>query len=146
MRYRIVLHEERCIACGACSVACMDQHDRDPRRGDKPFRRSVVEEYDGVITYRSVGCDHCDHAACYYACPQECIERDRETGFVYIDQTYCLGCGRCRRVCPVQAPVVDRDGKANKCDGCRDRVKAGLLPACVKVCPMKALELVKTEE
>lgn len=146
MRYRIVLHEERCIACGACSVACMDQHDRDPRRGDKPFRRSVVEEHDGVITYRSIGCDHCDHAACYYACPQECIERDRETGFVYIDQTYCLGCGRCRRVCPVQAPVVDRDGKANKCDGCRDRVKAGLLPACVKVCPMKALELVKTEE
>lgn len=50
---------------------------------------------------------------------------------------------RFRRVCPVQAPVVDRDGKAPKCDGCRQRVKAGLLPACVKVCPMKALELIK---
>lgn len=145
MRYRIILHEERCIACGACSVACMDQHDRDTRRGDRPFRRTVIEEADGVIRYRSVGCDHCDPAPCYYACPQECIERDGETGFVYIDQTYCLGCGRCRRVCPVQAPVVDRDGKASKCDGCMDRVKAGFLPACVKVCPMRALELVKME-
>ena len=145
MTYKIILHEERCIACGACSVACMDQHDRDPARGDKPFRRVETDESGPVIMYRSVGCDHCDRPACYYACPQECIERDKETGFIYIDQTYCLGCGRCRRVCPVQAPVVDRDGKARKCDGCMDRVKAGLLPACVKVCPMRALELVKTE-
>ena len=143
MRYKIVFHEERCIACGACSVACMDQHDRDPRRGERPFRRVETEERNGVISWRSVGCMHCDRPDCYYACPQECIERDKETGFVYIDQTYCIGCGRCRRVCPVQAPVVDRDKKASKCDGCMDRVKAGLLPACVKICPMKALELIK---
>ena len=147
MKYKIIFHEERCIACGACSVACMDQNDRDPGRGDKPFRRCVTEETgtgaEAKMTYRSVGCMHCDRPDCYYACPQECIERDPETGFIYIDETWCLGCGRCRRVCPVQAPVVDGDGKARKCDGCRQRVKAGLLPACVKVCPMKALELIK---
>ena len=147
MSYKIVFHEERCIACGACAVACMDQNDRDPARGDKPFRRCVTEETGSgrevKMTYRSIGCQHCGWAACYYACPQECIERDKETGFVYIDETYCLGCGRCRRACPDQIPVIDRDRKARKCDGCKERVKAGLLPACVKVCPLGALELVK---
>ena len=32
-----------------------------------------------------------------------------------------------------------------KCDGCYVRVHHGMLPACVKACPVKALQLVDTE-
>ncbi len=141
MSYKIVFHENRCIACGACAVACMDQKDLD-----KPLRRCYTQEEgsgDAVrMLYRSDGCNHCREAVCMWACPQECIDRDRETGFVVYDNEYCLGCGRCRTVCPEKAPVILR-GKMHKCDGCVDRVKAGLLPACVRVCPLGALELVK---
>ena len=33
-----------------------------------------------------------------------------------------------------------------KCDGCLTRVKHGLEPACVRVCPFGALQLVEKEE
>ena len=33
-----------------------------------------------------------------------------------------------------------------KCDGCVERVKRGMLPACVKVCPFDALKLYTEEE
>ena len=36
--------------------------------------------------------------------------------------------------------------KANKCDGCRDRVAAGLQPVCVEACPLRALEFGDIEE
>ena len=55
------------------------------------------------------------------------------------------GSGACVRACPVSAPVLGPDGKMHKCDGCADRVKRGLLPACVRVCPMDALQLTRTQ-
>ena len=33
-----------------------------------------------------------------------------------------------------------------KCDACIERQKAGLLPACVKICPTGALSLLTEEE
>jgi len=33
-----------------------------------------------------------------------------------------------------------------KCDGCVERVKRGMQPACVKVCPFGALSLVSESE
>ena len=43
-------------------------------------------------------------------------------------------------------PTFGDDGKMRKCDACIERQKAGLLPACVKVCPTGALTLLTEEE
>lgn len=145
MRYNIQLDENLCIACGACSVACMDQNDIEPQWGDRMLRRCTVTEtgsgMDVRMRYRSLSCVHCTNAPCIPACPQGCIRRDEETGFVVYDNHECIGCRACEAACPFSAPAFDRDGKMRKCDGCYVRVKAGLLPACVKVCPMDALTL-----
>ena len=48
--------------------------------------------------------------------------------------------------CPYGVPGFGEDGKMRKCDACMERQKAGLTPACVKVCPTGALALLTEEE
>ena len=38
MKLRLLLEIEKCSACGACAVACMDQHDIDVEAGVCPLR------------------------------------------------------------------------------------------------------------
>ena len=47
--------------------------------------------------------------------------------------------------CPFGAPTFGPDGKMKKCDGCIDRIRAGLEPACVRGCTFGALQLVDSE-
>lgn len=61
--------------------------------------------------------------------------------------TNCIGCHSCAMACPFAQPCFNgASGKMTKCDGCVDRVKHGLKPACVKVCPFGALQLLPEEE
>lgn len=148
MSYQIRFYPERCVACGACSVACMDQYDILVKEGMRPLRRVYqVESYEASgkahIGYYSASCEHCDDAPCMDACPAGCLSRDPVTGFIVFDNTDCTGCQSCFRVCPYEAPTLDCKGKMVKCDGCSERVKAGLLPACVLICPFDALKLQK---
>jgi len=150
MKKVIALDIEKCIACGACTVACMDQNDINPANGDMPFRTvaAVEQEMNGKleIRYVSLGCMHCAMPECINACPCGCISRDEETGMVVTDSTNCIGCHSCAMACPFGAPTFDSKGKMRKCDGCYIRQKNGLEPACVKVCPMDALGLYTVEE
>lgn len=145
MKYIFDLNTDRCVGCGACSVACMDQNDIDVQKGQQAFRSvcTLEQEYGGEVrwSYLSIACMHCDDAPCIKACPCGCISKDPETNFTVVDNTNCIGCHSCSMACPFGAPKFDEEGKMVKCDGCVDRVKAGLLPACVKVCPFGALKL-----
>ena len=47
----------------------------------------------------------------------------------------CIGCKACLASCPYDARFVHPDGYADKCTFCVHRVKEGLDPACVAVCP-----------
>ena len=145
MAFKISFYPERCVACAACAVACMDQNDIMVQDGQEPLRRAYQTDYqkDGKvhIGYFSAACRHCDDAACIDACPSNCIFKDPDTGFTVYDTAACIGCRSCSMACPHGAPVMGPDGKMTKCDGCNERVKAGLAPACVAVCPFDALKL-----
>lgn len=146
MSCKIHFCPELCVACGACSVACMDQNDIQVQDGMQSFRRVYqVENYDekgkAHIGYYSAACEHCDDAPCIDACPAGCLSKDPETGFTILDNRACTGCGNCFRACPHEVPRMDANGKMSKCNGCNERVKAGLAPACVTVCPFNALSL-----
>ncbi len=150
MRMIFDLDMEKCVACGACAVACMDQNDLWPDKGDEPFRHvGTVEPRPGRdpdrIGYLSLGCMHCTDAPCIRACPRSCLSKNDMWLTVY-DNTRCIGCHSCAMACPFGAPTFGPDGKMRKCDGCAERLKNGLLPACVRVCPTHALTCVPEDE
>lgn len=142
------LDMDKCVACGACAVACMDQNDIFPDRGDRPFRHIGTLEpalCGGKFSYLSVSCMHCTDAPCIPACPTCCLKKD-ERGLTVYDNTACIGCHSCAMACPFGAPTYGEDGKMRKCDGCAVRQEYGLEPACVRVCPTKALLCVPEDE
>ena len=115
----------------------------------------------------SMSCNHCDDPACTKVCPTTAMHKDPETGLVSVDVDKCIGCGYCHMACPHNAPKVDREKghsvkcetscpynvpvlddakKAQKCDGCAERVAAGEKPVCVEACPARALDFGTIEE
>lgn len=148
MAKKIELDISRCCACGACTIACLDQNDIDLSSGIRPFRSVFTQEtnLDGNVQYYSIACMHCTDAPCVRACPSGCLYKDSATGLTLYNNTYCIGCHSCAMACPFGAPTFARDNKMRKCDGCIDRLKAGLEPACVSACYFKALYVVDTEE
>ena len=51
------------------------------------------------------------------------------------DHEKCIGCKACIASCPYDARFVHPEGYADKCTFCIHRVREGLDPACVAVCP-----------
>lgn len=141
MRMIFDLDMDKCVACGACAIACMDQNDTAPETDETPFRRVGTLEPSiggGRFSWLSISCMHCADAPCIPACPVCCLSKD-ERGLTVYDNTLCIGCRSCAMACPYGAPTYRADGKMEKCSGCTDRIKYGYEPACVRVCPTGAL-------
>ena len=142
------LDMDKCVACGACAIACMDQNDTAVDCGEVPYRWVGSLEPalgGGKFSHLSISCMHCTDAPCIPACPVRCISKD-EQGFTVYDSSLCIGCRSCAMACPYGAPHYGPDGKMSKCVGCAMRVKYGYEPACVRTCPTKALICVPEEE
>lgn len=147
MKKYLYFDVEKCSACGACAMACMDQNDIDIPKGEQPFRNTfTLEGEKGELKFYSVSCMHCADAPCVMGCPCGCLRKDEETGFTLYDNTNCIGCHSCAMACPYGVPTFRANGKMEKCDACIERQKAGLKPACVKICPTGALRLLTEEE
>lgn len=135
--------QSKCTACNACVMACFDQNDIDVEHRQHPFRNAVeLEHFDGKkakFAFLSVACMHCDDAPCVMGCPSACLYKDGETGLTLYDNTNCIGCHSCAMACPFGAPSFGANGKLEKCDGCIERLRHGLIPACVRVCPSGAI-------
>jgi len=140
----IYLDIELCVGCGACAIACMDQNDIYPEKGQPAFRRIYrIEEGkfpDASIRYLSVACMHCEDSPCVVGCPTGAITKNDRTGAILVKKELCIGCHSCALACPFGVPRYDPDEKMEKCNLCTERVEAGLEPACVRVCPMGALK------
>ncbi len=147
MKRYLFFEAEKCTACGACALACIDQNDVDTAAGQQPFRHTfTLEDRKGELSFYSVSCMHCADAPCVMGCPCGCLTKDPETGFTLYDTQNCIGCHSCAMACPYGIPGFGEDGKMQKCDACIERQKAGLKPACVKVFPTGALTLLTEEE
>lgn len=131
----------KCTGCQTCTVACKDAHNLEVGRN---FRKVLEAEsgswkqdkatgawhQDVCAYYGSISCNHCVDPACVKVCPTKAHFKRKEDGLVVIDTKKCIGCGACAMACPYHAPVLNPvTKKMSKCDGCLNRLQAGLHPS-----------------
>jgi Fe-S-cluster-containing dehydrogenase component len=139
MRYGMTVDEKLCVTCNACVLACKSEN----QVPQGVARCWTVQEERGVfpvltVKTRSERCNHCDDAPCVSACPTTATHYE-DGGIVVVNHEKCVGCKACIIACPYEVRYMHPDGYVDKCTFCLHRVKQGLAPACVTVCPTSAL-------
>ncbi len=149
----------RCDGCKKCTEACNAEHFVPP--GQDWIKVYEIEDDYGRKYFLPRPCMHCENAPCLKVCPVGATFR-REDGVVLVDHRRCIGCRYCMAACPYdvrsfnwsqpsvtaeelahpyspEAPWPHRVGTVEKCMFCAHRSAEGLLPACVRGCPMEAI-------
>lgn len=157
MSKALLIDTSKCIACKACQVACKQWNDLPAEvttnvgSHQNPQDLSAVTwtlvrmnevESDGKLKWLFFKdqCRHCVEPPCIMSSAVPgAMYKDGATGAViYTDKSRYenfddIGC-------PYNIPRQDKNtGQIFKCTMCVDRVKNGLLPACVKACPTGAM-------
>lgn len=140
MRYGFVIDQRKCIGCHACTTACKSENEV----AVGVFRTWVKYVESGNFPnarrhFSVLRCNHCEDAPCVNICPTQALFK-RDDGIVDFDHRRCIGCKACMQACPYDALYIDpNNNTAAKCNYCVHRVEQDLLPACVVVCPEKAI-------
>lgn len=139
-RFGMVIDTRLCVGCMDCVVVCRTENDvpegfcRDwittETRGDYPTL---------ALEIRSERCNHCDNPPCVSCCPTGASHVEEFGRTVQVTKEKCIGCKACIASCPYDARYVHPDGFVDKCTFCYHRVARGDQPACVGVCPTRAL-------
>jgi Fe-S-cluster-containing dehydrogenase component len=158
-----------CIGCKTCVVACKQANDMPADSAasgglwDAPTdlnstTKNIIKRYqDGEQeSFVKQQCMHCVDPGCASACMLHSLHKDKVTGVVMYDPTYCVGCRYCMMACPFNVPKFEFEKatpKIVKCELCRQRIKdaavmtaggftrypKGQGPACCEVCPREAV-------
>ena len=134
-----IFNHNKCVACAACSAACVLENGWTSRPRTIFTYNSEVSPYFPLINL-SLACNHCETAVCMEGCPAKSYTRDALSGAVIIDDKKCIGCKYCQWNCPYDAPKYDDETKTiGKCNLCFSGLIEGRLPACTTACPTGAL-------
>jgi Fe-S-cluster-containing dehydrogenase component len=162
--YGMGIEIDKCIGCNRCVEACKAENDVPQ---DAFHFRTWVERYsikkDGQVSVVNISgrgdaareatpddpdvlrtffvpklCNQCVNPPCVQVCPVGATF-STDDGVVLVDSQRCIGCSYCIQACPYGARYMNPKTKtADKCTFCYHRVRQGLLPACVEVCPTQA--------
>ncbi len=139
-QYGFAIDQRKCIGCHACTVACKAENEVPVGQ----FRTWVKYTDKGTFPdvkrhFTVLRCNHCDDAPCVTICPVNALKK-RPDAIVDLDRDACIGCRACMQACPYDALYLNEDtGTAEKCHYCAHRTERGLEPACVVVCPERAI-------
>lgn len=156
--YGILIDTAQCIGCQLCVKACKEANNLPAENRVTTLSPTALT----IIDFKNISpqlekaeikpvkrqCMHCEEPACVSVCPVAALTKN-DRGAVVYDDTKCIGCRYCMVACPFGVPKYNwtsPNPKINKCtygcmaDGKRDQ------PACVQICPVKALSYGKRDE
>jgi len=163
-KFAFIVDITRCIGCGSCCVADKNEYKVPDGNYRTWVERYVIDDEDNVYVDSPNGgldgyqvprsdvaqdtirdtffvpklCNMCEKPSCVQVCPVGATYQT-DDGFVLIDEKRCVACSYCVQACPYSVRFINPVTKtADKCTWCYHRVRKGLLPACVNVCPVKA--------
>lgn len=156
----VFVHPERCVGCKQCEAACAVAHSKTKSLFwsvfETPLPKPRIHTEPGITLNTSFPnkCRHCNPAPCQEVCPTSAIFRAQDLPeVVLINANKCIACGMCAMVCPFDVisyhPIMTAPEKAAvaiKCDQCIERQREDLIPACVEVCKVNALEFGEINE
>jgi protein NrfC len=149
----LVVDTKKCAGCLSCMLACSLAHE-----GEENLALSRIQVIQNVFgpypqDMKAVVCQQCAKPKCVDACPTgACYINTDHSNVRMIDESKCDGCLQCLEACPFVPPMTIWNREKNivtKCDLCLDAPywSEGGGPngkqACVEVCPLKAIKLVK---
>lgn len=159
MNKMVIADPGKCIGCRTCEIACVLAHstadaaDAMVKMSPASFNpRLMVVKTTTVST--PVQCRQCDDAPCAAVCPTGTLVLRNNT--VEVIPSRCIGCKSCMIACrfgvievlPCEAMYTDGSlssgthVEAVKCDLCAHRANG---PACVAVCPTKAISVIDAD-
>jgi len=162
-QFVFVVDITRCIGCGSCCVADKNEYQVPDGHYRTWVERYLIDDHDGVHVDSPNGgldgyqkpredvpfpvrdtffvpklCNMCEKPACVQVCPVGATYQTKD-GFVLVDEKRCVACSYCVQACPYSVRFINPIKRtAEKCSWCYHRVRKGLLPACVNVCPTQA--------
>ncbi len=161
-KFAFVVDITRCIGCGSCCVADKNEYKVPDGNYRTWVERYIIDDHDNVYVDAPKGglngyteprkdvanpvrdtffvaklCNMCEKPSCVQVCPVGATFQT-EDGFILVDRKRCVGCSYCLQACPYSVRFINPETKtAEKCTWCYHRVRKGLLPACVNVCPVQ---------
>jgi len=144
-RLGIVVDQERCIGCQACSVACKLENNSSGYWINVETQGSDIKDTpigkfpDLELNFLPKLCNHCENPPCVDSCPVDALQK-RDDGIVILNQETCNLCKACLDACPYGIIVLNENEQvAEKCNLCVHRIDQGLQPFCVICCEGQAL-------
>ncbi|MEW6002639.1 MAG: 4Fe-4S dicluster domain-containing protein [Nitrospirota bacterium] len=149
-----------CIACRGCQMACKQWNQRAAEktysRGSHQNPPDLSYNMWKLVRFSEVAankyyffpdqCRHCLEPPCKMTAESlgsKAITKESTTGAVLFSPKIKVKAAdfkKIREACPWNIPRWNEKSEIMaKCTMCFDRVKEGLLPACVKACPTKAM-------
>jgi formate dehydrogenase iron-sulfur subunit len=146
----VLVDVTKCTGCEKCVEACIENNnlnldksyfDRVTSRDGLSSDRFLTLKKINNARFARLSCMHCLEPACISACLVGGITKSKEGAVIY-DPDKCIGCRYCMLACPFHIPRYEWNEVKpfmKKCDLCFDRIRDNKLPACVQVCPQKAI-------